>query len=73
MKEYNAKYKLSHYDMYRAESEDELFELGISDNLFESGVAVIEWNKFTDFPQDKKIITIDIEKIGENSRKFEIK
>ena len=73
MKEYNAKYKLSHYDMYRAESEDELFELGISDNLFESGVAVIEWNKFTDFPQDKKIITIDIEKIGENSRKFEIR
>ncbi len=73
MKEYNAKYKLSHYDMYRVESEDELWELGISDNLYEKGVAVIEWNKFTQFPEDKKIIGIEIEKTGDTSRKFIIK
>lgn len=72
MKEYNAKYKLSHYDMYRVESEDELWELGISDNLYEDGIAVIEWNKFTEFPVDKKIITINIEKLGDNLRKFVI-
>ncbi len=72
MKEYYGKYKLSHYDMYRVESEDELWELGISDNLFEEGVCVIEWNKFTEFPEDKKIIKIDIIKIGDNSRKFAI-
>lgn len=72
MKEYYGKYKLSHYDMYRVESEDELWELGISDNLFEAGVCVIEWNKFTEFPEDKKIIKIDIIKIGDNSRKFAI-
>ncbi len=72
MKEYNAKFKLSHYDMYRVENEDELWELGITDNLYESGVAVIEWNKFTEFPEDKKIIKIDIEKLGDSSRKFVI-
>lgn len=72
MKEYFAKYKLSHYDMYRAESEDELWELGISDNLYESGICVIEWNKFTEFPENKKIIQIDIQKIGDTSRKFTI-
>lgn len=70
MKEYNAKFKLSHYDMYRVEDEDELWELGISDNLYEDGVVVIEWNKFTEFPEDKKIISINIEKIDENKRKF---
>lgn len=72
MKEYYAKFKLSHYDMYRVESEDELWELGISDNLFEDGVCVIEWNKFTEFPKNKKIIQIDINKIGDTSRQFVI-
>ena len=59
--------------MYRVESEDELWELGISDNLYEKGVAVIEWNKFTQFPEDKKVISIEIEKTGDTSRKFIIK
>ncbi len=72
MKEYDAKFKLSHYDMYRVESEDELFELGITDNLYEKGICVIEWNKFTEFPDNKFLINISIEKIGDNSRKFVI-
>lgn len=72
MKEYDAKFKLSHYDMYRVESEDELFELGITDNLYEKGICVIEWNKFTEFPDNKILISISIEKIGDNSRKFVI-
>lgn len=72
MKEYFGKYKISHYDMYRAENQDELFELGIYDNLTEQGIAVIEWNKFDSFPPDKKVINIDIIKTGENSRIFDI-
>lgn len=72
MKEYFGKYKISHYDMYRAENQDELFELGIYDNLTEHGIAVIEWNKFDSFPPDKKVISIDIIKTGENSRIFDI-
>lgn len=72
MKEYFGKYKISHYDMYRAENQDELFELGIYDNLTEQGIAVIEWNKFDSFPPDKKVISIDIFKTGENSRIFDI-
>lgn len=73
MKEYFGDFKLSHYDMYRAESEEELIELGISDNLDEEGICVIEWNKFIEFPKHKKIINIEISKLGEQSRKFEIK
>lgn len=73
MKEYCGKYKISHYDMYRAENQDELFELGIYDNLTEQGIAIIEWNKFESFPLNKSIIDIDIIKTGDNSRIFEIK
>ena len=70
MREYFGKYKLSHYDMYRAEDEDELVELGISDNLEEEGICVIEWNKFTELPNTKRIINIHIGKTGESSREF---
>lgn len=73
MKEYCGKYKISHYDMYRAENQDELFELGIYDNLTEQGIAIIEWNKFESFPRNKSIINIDIIKTGDNSRIFDIK
>lgn len=73
MKEYYGKFKISHYDMYRAENQDELFELGIYDNLTEQGIAIIEWNKFESFPPNKSIINVDITKTGDNSRIFEIK
>lgn len=72
MKEYFGKYKLSHYDMYRADNEDELIELGISDNLEEDGICVIEWNKFSEFPKSKKIITIELTKLGEHSRELRL-
>ena len=72
MREYMGKCKLSHYDMYRVEDEDELFELGLSDNLYEDGICVIEWNKFKEFPEDKCIIKIDITKLSDNERCFDI-
>lgn len=72
MREYYGKYKISHYDMYRAENQDELFELGIYDNLTEPGIAIIEWNKFEEFPPDKQVISIDIVKTCNDSRIFDI-
>lgn len=72
MREYIGKYKLSHYDLYRVEDEDELFELGLSDNLYEEGICVIEWNKFTEFPEYKCLINIDIAKLSDSERSFEI-
>lgn len=71
MKEYYGRFKLSHYDMYRVCDEDELWELGISDNLYEEGVCMIEWNKFTEFPENKRLITISIDKV-DNHRIFDI-
>ena len=63
--------KLNHLDMYRVESEDELYELGVSESVGEEGaVTVIEWNKFNDL--QGKLITIDIRSIGETEREFVI-
>ncbi len=63
--------KLNHLDMYRVESSDELYELGVLEAIGEEGaVTVIEWNKVDDL--EGKLISIDINSIGENEREFVI-
>ncbi|MBO4380729.1 MAG: tRNA (adenosine(37)-N6)-threonylcarbamoyltransferase complex ATPase subunit type 1 TsaE [Clostridia bacterium] len=63
--------KLNHLDMYRVESSDELYELGVLEAIGEEGaVTVIEWNKVDDL--EGKVISIDINSIGETEREFVI-
>ena len=57
MKEYHGRLDLYHFDMYRVEDEDELYELGLNEYLYMRGVHVIEWNTFKDI---KNYIRIDI-------------
>ncbi|MDD4840106.1 MAG: tRNA (adenosine(37)-N6)-threonylcarbamoyltransferase complex ATPase subunit type 1 TsaE [Clostridia bacterium] len=59
---------LFHMDMYRIESEDELYETGVEDYLSKAGVTVIEWNKLKNL--SGKIYKIAITSTGENERKF---
>ncbi len=66
----NADVKLNHLDMYRIESSDELFELGIEETIFGDGITVIEWNKFEQI--QGHVIEIDIKTLSKNKRKFEI-
>ena len=59
-----------HFDMYRIADEDELYELGLEEYLYENGVAVIEWNKFSRLPE--KTVTVNIVLKGGNEREIEI-
>lgn len=70
MKEYKGRLSLYHFDMYRAEDEDELYELGLSDYLYVDGVCVIEWNKFESVPNP---IVIDVKTTGEEEREFDVR
>ena len=70
MKEYKGRLSLYHFDMYRAEDEDELYELGLSDYLYMGGVCVIEWNKFESVPNP---IVIDVKTTGEEEREFDVR
>ena len=71
MKEYEGRINLYHFDMYRVEEADELYELGLNEYLGDkTGVCVIEWNKFENI---KNPIIINIEVIDDTSRKIEIK
>lgn len=70
MKEYKGRLSLYHFDMYRAEDEDELYELGLNDYLYMDGVCVIEWNKFESVPNP---IVIDVKTTGEEEREFDVR
>ena len=42
LNEYEGKYRVFHYDLYRLSSPEEAFELGIIDRINE-GITIIEW------------------------------
>ena len=42
MHQYDGKYPLYHFDLYRIQEEDELYDIGFEEFLAE-GIAVIEW------------------------------
>lgn len=65
--------RVYHFDMYRIESWDDLYSTGYFDYLNDDSYILAEWseNIFGALPDDA--IIIEIEKLGENSRKFYIK
>lgn len=61
-----------HFDMYRIENEDQLFNIGFDDYLDYDGVLAIEWSEnIADFFGDNNI-TVTFEKLDETVRKITI-
>ena len=65
--------RVYHFDMYRVENWDDLYSTGYFDYLNDDSYILAEWseNIFGALPDNA--IIIEIEKLGENSRKFYIK
>ncbi len=59
--EYNAKFNIYHFDMYRISSEDDLYSTGFYDYL-DNGVIVIEWSENIEYALDDNAIRITIKK-----------
>ena len=71
VREYDGdKLKLYHFDMYRVEDEDELYELGLDEYFNERSVCVIEWNKIK--INAKKVFIVDIKRINDNEREISV-
>lgn len=68
----SAKGGFYHFDLYRIEEEEELFDIGFEEYFSKEGIIVIEWaEKFIqEIPQP--YLTIYITKEDESSRVFEI-
>lgn len=72
---YNGRIPLYHFDMYRIEDEDELYNLGVEEYFYGKGICLIEWPEMAMglIPSDAAWISIkkDINK-SEDYRKIEI-
>ena len=62
---------LFHFDMYRLESAEELWDIGWEDYLQRGGVCAVEWSENVSDAMENAIV-IRIEKTGEESRKITI-
>ncbi len=60
--EYSADIPLYHFDVYRVDCSDEMYDIGIDDYLFGDGICIIEWpEKIGDILPDN-VITVNIVK-----------
>lgn len=66
--EYNGRYKIFHFDMYRISTWDDLYSIGFFDYL-NNGVLIIEWSENIENALPQKYTKITIEKgNGEDER-----
>ncbi len=63
---------LYHFDWYRLESADELYELGMDEYLGGDGIAVIEWPGQCPDAVPENAMRIRLEAAGKNERKIDI-
>ena len=45
IKEYEGRLPFYHMDVYRIETEDDMYDLGYDEYIYSEGVAIIEWSK----------------------------
>lgn len=77
LNEYNGVFPVYHFDMYRIQSSDELYELGFEDYInskispyVKTGLTLIEWPENVKDILPQNAVNVKIEKLGDNKRKF---
>ena len=70
--EYPGEVPLFHFDMYRLETESELFDIGWDDYLERGGVCVVEWSEKVPNAFPPETIYVKLDDIGDNKRHLEI-
>ena len=58
---------LFHFDMYRIESEDDLYSIGYDDYLLRRGICLVEWSENIPFALPDEYIEVLIEKTDVNT------
>jgi len=64
---------LYHFDWYRLESADELYELGMDEYLGGDGIAVVEWAERCPEAVPENPIRITLDVTGEESRRIKVR
>ena len=70
--EYYGEIPLFHFDMYRLETENELYDIGWDDYLERGGVCAVEWSEKVPNAFPPETIYVKLEDISDNKRRLEI-
>ena len=72
--EYRGRKNIYHFDMYRIESEDDLYSIGFDEYVEKDGICISEWSEnVEDFiPEDSVRVTIKRASDSEAKREIEI-
>ena len=71
--EYRGRANIFHFDMYRIESEDDLYSIGFDDYTERDGYCISEWSENIEDMLPSGYISVTISRCeNENSRKIEI-
>ena len=67
---YSGNVDVYHFDLYRIEDEDELFNIGIEEMMYANGICIFEWAERAEhiFPSYAKKVVI--RKIDDNTREI---
>lgn len=68
IKEYEGKLPFYHMDVYRIESEDDMYDLGYDEYIYSEGVTIIEWSHKIEGILPEERINIEITRVGDTSR-----
>jgi tRNA threonylcarbamoyladenosine biosynthesis protein TsaE len=68
IKEYEGRLPFYHMDVYRIESEDDMYDLGYDEYIYSEGVTVIEWSENIKGILPDERIDIKIDRIDDNKR-----
>jgi len=60
--EYNGRVKVYHFDVYRLDNVDDLYDLGFEDYFYSDGVTIVEWGDRISELLPEETIHIHIEK-----------
>jgi len=70
--EYSAARELIHFDMYRLQSADELFDIGWEDYVNRNAVCAVEWSENVREALDGSEISVTIDVLGDREREITI-
>jgi tRNA threonylcarbamoyladenosine biosynthesis protein TsaE len=72
IKEYEGKLPFYHMDVYRIDSEDDMYDLGYDEYIYSEGVTVIEWADLIKGILPEERIDIRIKRIDDDKREISI-
>ena len=70
--EYRGRRKVCHFDMYRIESEDGLWEIGWEDYLESGSLCIVEWSENVLHALPKETLKVSFETSDQETRKITV-